>query len=89
MTDITDPDRRTASRAAAITAHCRACIVDPIAAGTWREQVAACPSAGCALFPFRPVPRHCVSNGRHDRKAIATIRAKLDAAQRNKGQKAA
>ena len=77
------------SRAAAINAYCRACVVDDMAAGTWREQVAACPSAGCALFPFRPVPRHCVSNGKHDRDAIAAIRAKLDAAQRQQSRKTA
>lgn len=70
------------TRAAAINAFCRSCIVDTMAAGTWREQVAACTSGGCALFPFRPVPRHCIADGRHDPAAIAAIRAKLDGAQR-------
>lgn len=75
------------SRAAAINAYCRACLYDPMAAGTWREQVAACQSGGCALFPFRPVPRHCVSGGDHDPAAIAAIRAKLDAAQRQQSRR--
>lgn len=77
------------TRAAAINAHCRACIVDDKAVGTWREQVATCTSAGCALFPFRPVPRHCITGGQHDRAAIAAIRAKLDASQRHQSRNAA
>jgi hypothetical protein len=77
------------TRAAAINAHCRACIVDNMAAGTWREQVATCTIAGCALFPFRPVPRHCITGGQHDRAAIAATRAKLDVSQRDHSRTAA
>lgn len=76
-----------ATRAAAINAHCRACIVDPLAAGTWREQVASCVSAACALFPFRPVPRHCVTARRHDPTAIAAIRNKLEVADRRQARR--
>lgn len=65
------------SRARAIDAHCRNCIVDPSAPGTWREQVADCTSGGCALFAFRPVPRHCLKDGGHDPAAINAVRAKL------------
>lgn len=42
---------------AAIDAACRACIHDPHAAGTWREQVAACTSRGCPLYLVRPLPK--------------------------------
>lgn len=66
------------TRAAAIEAYCRACIVDPQSAGTWREQIAGCTGAGCALFNFRPMPRQCVRNGLPVPTAIAEVRAKLD-----------
>lgn len=44
------------TRAEAISAKCRDCIYDPGAAGTWRQQVAACESGNCPLFDFRPCP---------------------------------
>lgn len=69
------------SKSAAINAKCRECIYDPIARGTWREQVAACVSACCPLHPVRPVPRHCVVNGVIDRAEVAAVRAKLEAAE--------
>ncbi len=40
----------------AINAKCRECIHDPLARGTWREQVQECTSAQCPLFPLRPLP---------------------------------
>lgn len=44
------------SRKAAIEQHCRDCIFDPNASGTWREQVGNCTSINCSLRPFRPTP---------------------------------
>jgi hypothetical protein len=41
---------------AAIDAKCRDCIYDPVAPGTWREQVAQCSAIGCRLWPVRPEP---------------------------------
>lgn len=41
---------------AAIDSMCRACIHDPAAPGTWREQVAQCSVLDCALWPVRPAP---------------------------------
>lgn len=64
----------------AIDAQCRACIFDPLAPGTWREQVAACASANCHLFDVRPVPARCAKRGVIQREAVAAIRAKLEAA---------
>lgn len=64
----------------AVNAHCRACIYDPLAAGAWREQVAACTSSPCALFDVRPVPRDCTVGGCIDPVAVAAVRAKLDSA---------
>jgi hypothetical protein len=40
----------------AINAMCRECIHDPIGGfGNWREQVTACTSYKCPLFPVRPL----------------------------------
>jgi hypothetical protein len=39
---------------AAINRLCRQCLYDPHAAGTWRQQVEACTSSDCALYPVRP-----------------------------------
>ena len=41
-------------RKAAISQHCRECIHDPEAPGTWRQQVELCSITQCALFRFRP-----------------------------------
>jgi len=46
------------SRAEAIATKCRQCIYDPIAAGTWREQVATCGCPDCPLWSYRPLPRN-------------------------------
>ena len=43
------------TRGTAIAAHCRQCIHDPAAFGTWREQTAICPTTDCALWRFRPL----------------------------------
>ena len=70
------------TRAAAINAKCRECIVDDKSAGTWREQVACCSGPNCALFSFRPLPRQCIVDGAHDLAAIAAVRAKVDRGNR-------
>lgn len=44
-----------ATRGAAIAAFCQQCIHDSAAFGTWREQVATCPSTDCPLWRFRPL----------------------------------
>lgn len=39
----------------AINAFCKACIFDREgASGSWRQQVEACPSLDCPLYPVRP-----------------------------------
>ena len=43
-----------------IDKNCRFCLYDPGADGTWREQVEACTSPDCALYPIRPVSRNHV-----------------------------
>jgi hypothetical protein len=65
-----------------VNAHCRNCIYDPLASGRWREQVAACLSANCALFDVRPVPRDCMIDGRIHVPSVDAIRSKLDRSDR-------
>lgn len=40
----------------AINAQCYDCIYDKSDVGSWRQQVAACPSANCPLYCQRPKP---------------------------------
>ena len=37
-----------------INAHCKTCVYDPEAAGTWLAQVTLCPVSECKLFDVRP-----------------------------------
>jgi hypothetical protein len=74
------------SRAAAIAAKCRDCIYDPLSAGRWREQVAACTADHCALFAVRPVPRACIAGGMIDAAAVTSLRTKLDGIDRSRSK---
>lgn len=76
----------TVSRASAIAAKCRECIHDPIAAGTWREQVASCVSANCPLHALRPVPQSCMNGRFINPSAIAALRERLDRQDRAKSK---
>lgn len=58
MTDTTA--KRRPSMRGAINAKCRECIYDPYQAGNWRQQVQACTSPSCPLYPLRPVSRPVV-----------------------------
>lgn len=68
------------SRVQAIAAKCKDCIYDPLERGAWREQVAACTLVHCALFPVRPVPRHCTKAGQICADRVEAIRLKLSQA---------
>lgn len=37
-----------------INAHCKSCVHDPKAAGTWLAQVTLCPVTECKLYSVRP-----------------------------------
>ena len=37
-----------------INQHCKSCIYDPYAPGTWRQQVTLCSVKSCALYNVRP-----------------------------------
>lgn len=43
------------TRKKAIDANCKECIYDPLAGGTWLEQVEKCITPHCALYSFRPL----------------------------------
>jgi hypothetical protein len=43
------------SRTKALNEHCKNCIYDKAADGTWREQVENCASQHCALWQHRPM----------------------------------
>ena len=45
-----------------INNHCKTCIYDPKAAGTWRQQVTLCSVIACALHPVRPVTKAPIPN---------------------------
>jgi len=67
------------TRSEAINAKCRDCIYDPMSSGTWREQVACCISANCALHAFRPMPRNVT-----DAASLAKLRATIEQRNRNR-----
>jgi hypothetical protein len=53
----TKSDRKRISLRKTIDAKCKECIYDSYGGtGTWRQQVAACASISCPLFPVRPMP---------------------------------
>lgn len=50
------------TRSKAINQMCLECIYDPVGgSGNWRQQVQACTSVKCPLYPFRPVSRPVLS----------------------------
>ena len=45
------------TRQQAIDAHCKSCIYDEYAEGTWRMKVEQCELTACALHSYRPKSR--------------------------------
>ena len=46
----------------AINLKCKSCIFDDRSGnGTWRQQVAACTSKTCPLYPVRPMPANGIA----------------------------
>jgi hypothetical protein len=39
----------------AIKAKCKDCIYDPLAGGTWLQQIEGCVVMACPLWPIRPL----------------------------------
>ena len=37
-----------------INQHCKSCIYDSLAVGSWRQQVTLCSAKSCALYAVRP-----------------------------------
>lgn len=55
----------------AIALHCKGCIYDPLAGGTWREQVEHCAITGCELYQHRPLTAKTRQSERE--KALASL----------------
>lgn len=60
---------------AAVNAKCRECICDPLAGGTWREQVEACSCTRCPLWAHRPVSTASGKARASDRRNLHRIAA--------------
>lgn len=39
---------------AAVKAHCKGCIYDPLAGGNWLQQVRNCTVTSCEIYEWRP-----------------------------------
>ena len=51
-------DMKRPSMRKAINDMCKSCIYDPIGGkGTWRQQIEACTSKECPLWPLRPISK--------------------------------
>lgn len=61
----------------AINTKCRECIHDPMAEGTWRQQVSACTSPACPLYAHRPTSQGYTVN----RADTIDFEAELDGSQ--------
>lgn len=61
---IIHTSNNASSRKKAIEDHCKKCIFDNAAQGTWREQVFNCTSLSCSLWPFRPTPYRLIASSR-------------------------
>lgn len=60
-------------------AMCKACIYDPLSAGTDLEQIAACESSCCPLHHLRALPRGFRKDGKVNLELLASLRARIEA----------
>ena len=58
---------------------CKDCTYDPLAGGTWREQVEQCNIRTCALWPVRPITVATLNANRKKANAEAGARVDIDA----------
>lgn len=63
------PEPKRLTRQGAISAKCKDCIYDPCEPGNWVQQVTACTSPDCPLFPYRPISKS--KKGSHDDSSAA------------------
>ena len=72
-----------ASLRSAIDAFCKSCIYDAVGGkGSWRQQVEACTSYRCPLYPVRPKSSACGSEDENSGESAAneTVPAGSEAA---------
>ena len=60
------------TRQKAINANCKDCMYDPLAAGTWRQQVALCSVCTCPLRPYRPMPTGTIPESVYASYSVST-----------------
>ena len=58
---------------------CKDCTYDPLAGGTWREQVEQCTIRTSALWPVRPITVATLNANRKKANAEAGARVDIDA----------
>lgn len=56
-----------------IEAKCKDCTYDPLAGGTWREQVEECTVRSCPLWEVRPLTVATINLNRKTRAAAGEI----------------
>jgi hypothetical protein len=49
--------KRFTTLRAAVNAHCKGCIYDPLAGGNWLQQVTACTVTNCEMYEWRPLTK--------------------------------
>lgn len=55
--EVTNREAGKAGFRGKINAKCCECIYDPLASGTWRQQVESCTSFACPLYDVRPMSK--------------------------------
>ena len=68
-----------ASLKQAIADKCKDCTYDPLAGGTWREQVEMCNIRSCALWPVRPITVATLNANRKKANAEAGVTVDINA----------
>jgi len=75
------------TRQKAIDANCKDCIYDPLAAGTWRQQVALCSVCTCPLRPYRPMPTGTIPDSVYAYYSVSTAERRAIEAEIKGGSK--
>jgi hypothetical protein len=69
---------------AAVNAKCKECLYDPeiLGLGNWRDQVEACSSPNCPLYPVRPISGRVAAERKAQRSSEQVEADKREAARR-------
>jgi hypothetical protein len=67
---------------AAVNAKCKECLYDPGHGGTWRDQIEACSSPNCPLYPVRPISSRVATERKAQRQPEEIEAARQEANRR-------